>query len=187
VKHRRASYTDFIGIPRKVADSPAFRSLPQIARALYVDLRRQHNGHNNGQIAAVDRGNEASPGLAYYGWSHSSVHKNLKILLEHGLIEKTRQGGIGVMSKTCTLYAFTDLAIAAHTGKGIKGAQPSLAYMQYVPKDRERRVRKKVEGPRGASLSTRRALSQVHAVTSTPPTSAPSGPSVTEFEKSLTP
>jgi DNA-binding transcriptional ArsR family regulator len=152
----RARHSDFIGIPRKVADSAAFRSLPAIARALYVDLRRQHNGHNNGQIAAVDRGNEASPGLAYYGWSHSSVHKNLKLLLEHGLIEKTRQGGIGVMSKSCTLYAFTDLAVAAHTGKGIKGAQPSLAYIQYVPRERERRVRKKVEGPR------RRPL--VHAV-----------------------
>jgi hypothetical protein len=173
----RARHSDFIGIPRKVADSPAFRSLPPIARALYVDLRRQHNGHNNGQIAAVDRGNEASPGLTFYGWSHSSIHKHIKLLIEHGLLEKTRQGGIAAMSKTCSLYAFTDLAVTAHTGKGIKGAQPSLAYMQYVPKERKRRVRKKVEGPRGAPLSAHGGLSQVHTVTSTPSTSAHGGPS----------
>lgn len=172
----RAGYDAFIGIPRKVADSEAFKLLPAIARALYVDLRRQHNGHNNGQIAAVDRGNEASPGLAYYSWSHSSVHKNLKQLLAHGLIEKTRQGGIGVMSKSCSLYAFTDLATAAHTGKGIQGSQPSLAYLAFVPKERPRRTRKKVKGPRRAPLSTRGAPSQVHAVTTPPSTSTRGGP-----------
>lgn len=46
--HGRASYANFIGIRRSVADSAAFMTLSQMARALYVDLRRQFNGHNNG-------------------------------------------------------------------------------------------------------------------------------------------
>lgn len=163
----RATYADFIGIPRKVADSPAFRSLPPIARALYVDLRRQHNGFNNGQIAAVDKGTGERPGLAYYGWPHSSVHKNLKLLLEHGLIEKTRQGGIGAMSRTCSLYAFADLLVVGNPQKGIRGAQASLAYLSFKPNEQPEPSREKVEGPQRGPIGASEKPVKVHLVTST--------------------
>lgn len=150
----RASHADFIGISRKVADSPAFGTLPPIARALYVDLRRQFNGYNNGQIAAVIKGTKDHPGLAAFGWASRTVFKFINTLIEHGLIERTRQGGINYLSKTCSLYAFTDLAVAANKEKNIAGSLPSLAYRSFTPKERVKRTRqKKVLAARGAYIA----------------------------------
>jgi hypothetical protein len=125
--HGRASHANFIGIPRAVADSLAFTSLTPLARALYVDLRRQYNGRNNGDICAADGL------LGQYGWAHSTIHKLLKELVEHELIKKTRQGGIACMSHIPTLYGFTDIPIMANPAKQIKGEMPSLSYRSFVP------------------------------------------------------
>lgn len=123
----RATHANFIGIPRQVADSPAYIALPHWVRALYVDLRRQHNGRNNGDICAADGI------LRRYGWAHSTIHKGLKHLLKHGLIEQTRKGGIASMSQIPSLYAFTDLPVAPNLAKGIRFAQASWAYRDFVP------------------------------------------------------
>ncbi len=133
----KARHADFIGIERSVADSTAFIALPLLARALYLDLRRQNNGNNNGDICA------ALGVLGQYDWASSSIHKGLKALIKHGLIVKTRQGGIGAMSRTPTLYGFTDIPIVANPAKGISGAMPSLAYREFQPVERVRRQRKK--------------------------------------------
>ena len=132
----RATHANFIGIPRHVADSPAFVTLPPLARALYVDLRRQHNGNNNGDISAADGI------LARYNWPHSTIHKMLRLLSEHGLIEKTRQGGIASLSRITTLYAFTDLPVVANPVKGIHGSQGSWAYKEFVPPKQVKRTKK---------------------------------------------
>lgn len=123
----RASHANFIGIPRAVADSAAYISLPVHARALYADLRRQFNGHNNGDICA------AGGVLEKYGWAHSTISKHLKLLIDHLLIVKTRQGGIGAMSRTPCLYGFTDEQIIANSTKGISGAMASHAYRDFKP------------------------------------------------------
>ena len=152
----RASYSLFIGIPYFVADSPAFTSLPPIYRALYVDLRRQHNGKNNGDIAAADGI------LGKLGWSHSTIRKGLDKLIEHGLITKTRQGGIASMSKIPTLYAFTDSPTIDNPSKGIKGAQGSWAFRDFVPEPKKKRARKRDEGsshaPKGLPLHFARCM-----------------------------
>ena len=159
----RASYHNFIGIERSVADTPAFITMPPIARALYLDLRRQFNGYNNGDICAADGI------LTKYGWSHSTIHKCLKILREHGLIEVTRQGGIGAMSRTPTLYGFTDQQVIANPAKGISGAMATLAYRNFTPAAKPKRVRKKVEGSRGEREGSRSGLMKVHGVTPASP------------------
>lgn len=169
----RASHADFIGIPRRVANSAAFIALPPIARALYVDLRRQHNGRNNGQIAAVLKGTPDHPGLTSLGWPARSVFKFLGLLIEHGLIEKTRQGGIDYLSHICTLYAFTDLPVVANKEKGIAGAPASLTYLGFSPKERPRRTRKRhIEAARGAHIDASSAHTKMHAVPSKPPVRA---------------
>ena len=165
MKHGRARYADFIGIPRKVADSAAFKALPPMARALYLDLRRQHTGYNNGAIAAVMQGSDRHPGLAALGWAPRSVFKFVKVLLKHGLIEKTRQGGIASMSKICTLYGFTDLPIVANKEKGVEGRQPSLAYLQFESRKRD-------EAARHAAIDACRARTQLHVMPNTPSTTA---------------
>lgn len=125
--HGRATHVNFIGLPRKVANSLAFTSLSPLARALYMDLRRQYNGRNNGDICAADGI------LGPYGWSHSTIHKLLKELQLHCLIRKTRQGGIASMSKMPTLYGFSDIPTMANPAKGIAGAMADLTYLQFVP------------------------------------------------------
>src|SRR6266511_2082580 len=92
----------FISVPGGVAASEAFKSLPAWCRALYLDLRRQYNGFNNGRIAATDTI------LGPLGWSHSTIHKGLVLLLDHKLIERIRTGGLGNRGKVCSLYAFCD-------------------------------------------------------------------------------
>jgi len=162
-----ARHADFIGVPRGLARSRAFIDTPPLGRALYFDLRRQYNGHNNGQIAAVLEGTEDRPGLAAYGWPARSVFKYLKVLLDHGLIERTRQGGIGALSKTCSLYAFTDLPVVANKEKGIAGSQASLAYLNFTPKERVQRTRQKqTQGACGAYIAARGAGTQLHAMPS---------------------
>lgn len=120
----RATHSNFIGLPRHVADSVAFVTLPAWTRALYVDLRRQYNGNNNGDISAADGM------LRQYGWPHSTIHKGLRLLIKHKLIEKTRQGGIASMSRITTLYGFTDMAVVGNPAKGIRGAMATLAYKE---------------------------------------------------------
>lgn len=170
MKRQRAGYAEFIGIPRKVADSPAFKSLPPIARALYLDLRRQHRGHNNGAIAAVLKGTQDRLGLEAYGWPPRSVFKCIGILLEHGLITMTRRGGIASMSKICSLYGFTDLPIAANKEKGIEGSMPSMAFLAFTPapKVKRTRARKRELAARGARIDARGARTHMHAVPITP-------------------
>lgn len=130
--HGKASYKNFIGIPRAVADTAAYKSLTPFARALYFDLRRQHNGGNNGDICAADGV------LRQYGWAHSTIHKFLKELVAHLLIKQTRQGGIACMSKIPSLYGFTDIPIVPNPVKGIKGAMPDLAYLRFIPDSNHR-------------------------------------------------
>jgi hypothetical protein len=99
------------------------------------------------------------------------VFKCIAVLLEHGLIEKTRQGGIASMSKTCTLYAFTDLPVVGNKEKGIEGAMASLRYLQFTPSEPSRRTRQKRSlDAHGAVIDARGARTQLHAV--------PTGPSI---------
>lgn len=153
----RASHANFIGIERRVADSQAFTTLTHLGRALYVDLRRQFNGRNNGDICAADFY------LLPYGWAHSSIHRALKELVAHGLIEQTRKGGIGAMSRTPSLYAFTDLAVVGNPAKGIQGSQASRAYHDFVP-DASPNVKKQSEGTNRGRNSVTAEPMKVHTV-----------------------
>ena len=118
-------------------DTAAFISLSQMARALYLDLRRQYNGRNNGDISIADSM------LAPYGWSHSSIHKAVRELVAHKLMVRTRKGGIMAASATkASLYAFCDQSIHANPAKGIAGAMPNSSYCFYKP-DPVARAKKK--------------------------------------------
>ena len=118
----------FMGVDFSILDSPAFLTLPPLARALYFDLRRQYKGPtNNGLIAATETE------MKRYGWARSTVKKYLPQLIERGLIEQTRQGGIAFMSKICSLYGSTDCDIVDAPTKNVKGKRASLAYRDWKP------------------------------------------------------
>lgn len=116
-------------VPRELADSLAFRSLPTTAKILWHDLMMQYRGGNNGNI------NAALSELAHYGWrSSTTLSKALRYLIAHGLIKETRMGGKRAGNlKQCCLYAFTHLPIHANTKLGIQGKQPAYDYQNFDP------------------------------------------------------
>lgn len=117
-------------VPRELADSLAFRSLPRNAKLLWYDLMMQYRGRNNGNI------NATLSQLKYYGWrSSSTLSKALAHLIAHGFISETRNGGGNNCSlQQCCLYRFTHLAIDNDTKIGIKGGPPTYDYRQFDPK-----------------------------------------------------
>jgi hypothetical protein len=75
-------------IPHSVLLSEAWRSLPHYAMAVLVAMAAQFDGKNNGDLALT----WASARRFGIG-SHEHLVKSLALLLDRGLIVKTRQGG----------------------------------------------------------------------------------------------
>jgi hypothetical protein len=117
-------------VPRELADSLAFRSLPNSAKRLWHDMMMQYRGYNNGNI------NAALGDLERYGWhSPTTLSTALKYLLAHGFIIETRMGGRRAGNlKQCCLYGFTHLPIHANKELGISGSQASFEYRHFDPR-----------------------------------------------------
>lgn len=98
----------FFRMPVEVLDSRTYCALSFKARALLLDLGAQYRGNNNGDLAAP------WSWMRKRGWvSKDTLHRALKELLETGMIELTRQGGLHCPS----LYAVTWLGIDECSGK----------------------------------------------------------------------
>jgi hypothetical protein len=116
-------------VPRELADSLAYRSLPKVSKALWHDLMMQYRGVNNGNI------NAALTELGRYNWrSPTTLSKALRYLIAHGFIKETRTGGKRAGNlKQCCLYAFTHLPIHANKELGIKGSEATNDYRNFDP------------------------------------------------------
>lgn len=108
-KHKGRAYTGaFLGIPVAVLDSDNYKALSFKARALLLDVGSQYRGNNNGDLAA------AWSIMRRRGWkSKDTLQRALRELLEAGMIEQTRWGGL----HCCSLYALTWFPIQECGGK----------------------------------------------------------------------
>ena len=89
-------------------DSDVYKSLSFPATRLLVDLAMQFNGGNNGYLSMGWKA------MKKKGWrSKDTLNRAKGELLDKGLIELTRQGGLG----RCNLFAVTWLAIDDCNGK----------------------------------------------------------------------
>ena len=105
----------YAAIPWAVLDSPAYTGASIAAKALLLELARQHNGANNGRYHL------AHSWLARRGWpSKSTVEKARDELLERGLIVQTKQGGLFIGP---TWFAVTWLPITNFVGLDIGSHQ----------------------------------------------------------------
>lgn len=114
-------------LPYAVLDSSNYLKLPPSAKQLLVDIFRQHNGRNNGDLSASFKM------MQKRGWkSKSTLARALEALLESNLIIKTREGWFqGEHSSRCALYAVTWLGIADCPGKDLDvtpNPRPSRAF-----------------------------------------------------------
>jgi hypothetical protein len=98
----------FIALPQVVLNSDSYKRLSAHSIKLLVDLFRQYRGNNNGDFSAAWKIMHA------FGWkSRDTLCRALKELVNSGLIEMTRQGGL----HKCSLYAVTWRAVDDCRGK----------------------------------------------------------------------
>ena len=102
----------YSAIPHAVLDSVAFKGASYPAKALILDLMRQHSGNNNGHLHL------AYSWLEGRGWkSRDVIHRAKAVLLERQLLIQTRQGGLNMGASQ---YAVTWLAISNFVGLDIQ-------------------------------------------------------------------
>ena len=80
-KSQKRSEPNFVMLLNFIADTPAWRSLKPAPRALYFEIKRQYNGHNNGRVLLSYR--DAAQRL---NWSYNSVGGYFKALEQRGFI-----------------------------------------------------------------------------------------------------
>lgn len=98
----------YCSIPWSVLDSRAYQGATPTAKALLLELLRQHSGSNNGHLHLAHKW------LAPRGWvSKETVERARKDLLKRGLIIQTKQGGLFIGA---SLYALTWLPVSNHSG-----------------------------------------------------------------------
>jgi DNA-binding transcriptional regulator YhcF (GntR family) len=86
--------------------SPAWQSLPAIARAIYIDVAARYNGRNNGQIPYSAR--EGAQALQV---TKDTAHRALRLLEACGLIRCTRRGSFNVktqLAKSASLWSIPE-------------------------------------------------------------------------------
>jgi hypothetical protein len=104
----RGGSPPFFQLYHRLLDSHHYINLPHTAKSLLIDMCRQYNGRNNGDLCVTLTVMKAR------GWnSNSTMRKALKALMEAKLVLLTRQGSIN----KCSLYAFSWLAIDECGGK----------------------------------------------------------------------
>ena len=124
IKGRR-DYGRYYNVPHWVTDTHAYCSLSAYSFKLWHDLLLQFDGKNNGRIDAI------LFRLENRGWKNGTLYRSLGELIEKGFIAKTRQGGIGAMKKTCSLYRFTHLATCADSKIDLKGSGPTNEFKDW--------------------------------------------------------
>ena len=110
-----------------IQDGPAWRALTHTEQALYVAMRRQLKGSNNGDVGAT------LATMRHFGFtSPTTLAKSLRALQTVGLIAKTRDvGGLTHRGALCCLYRFTDEACHAIPAKGVSASKASHEYLKW--------------------------------------------------------
>ena len=105
----------FAAIPHSVMDSESYYLLSGNALKLLLELVKQYNGHNNGDLSA------AFSVLKSRGWrSKKTLARCLNELMERELIVKTREGWFSNPGGRCALFALTWRAIDECEGKDLE-------------------------------------------------------------------
>lgn len=111
----RSDKPRFAGIPHHVMKHPDWLRLSSSAVRLLLELARQYNGYNNGDLSA------AWTLMKMRGFnSQTTLKAALDCLLQHRFIIKTREGRFCNPGKQCALYALTWQPINECKGKNLE-------------------------------------------------------------------
>jgi hypothetical protein len=114
-KGKRKGHVSFAGIPRIVCDHEDYINLGGNAVRLLVELSRQYNGKNNGNLTA------AWTCMSKRGFkSKETLSKAIKELVAANLIMITRTGYFQNPGGRCSLYALAWQPIDECLGKNLE-------------------------------------------------------------------
>ncbi|MFQ3325324.1 MAG: hypothetical protein ACI90U_003162 [Pseudomonadales bacterium] len=118
----RRGYGQFMGIPHVVLEHSDYIDLSTKAKALFVEIAYQYNGHNNGDMTV------AFKILKKRGWKrNATISAAVKELLGANLIIKTREGRFQHPFSRCALYALTWQSIDDFSDKGLEVSPTATA------------------------------------------------------------
>lgn len=121
----KAKTRRYLKIDDIVYQSEAFRTLPAGALKLWIDMRTQFKGSNNGNI------NATLSELVHRGWtSQGTLYRALPVLLERGLIARTRKGKPGPY-RVCSLFRFTDLSTMPNEALFVEGKPATWDFLNW--------------------------------------------------------
>lgn len=104
-KEKTASFTS---LPHGLQDCYNFNMLTPIALKLLINISRQYNGYNNGDLCCT------FSVMKKHGWkSKATLDDARDCLVHYGMITLARQGG----RNKCSLFAITWQKIHDHFGK----------------------------------------------------------------------
>jgi hypothetical protein len=111
----RADRERFTGIPHAVMNHPDWLNLSSSAIRLLLELAKQYNSRNNGNLTA------AWAIMQRRGFnSQTTLAAALSCLIEQEFIVKTREGRFSNPGKCCALYALTWRNIDECRGKELE-------------------------------------------------------------------
>jgi hypothetical protein len=107
-------------------NSPAWRVLGPSAAKLFMDLRASVTGTNNGNLSA------ALSDMKHRGWiASATLSKALYELRALGFLAVTREGGLKMGTRVCTLYRFTDLEVYEQLKVGVQSCKATHDYLRF--------------------------------------------------------
>jgi hypothetical protein len=120
-------------------DSPAWRSLPGGARALYVELKRRYNGRNNGRISySIRQARELHLG-------NTAARQAFQLLQDRGFIVCTKKGAFSMKAvrdaSEWRLTEYPDDVRPNYPTKEFMSWQPAEPESNEPPKSRTRCLR----------------------------------------------
>jgi hypothetical protein len=134
---RRGFNERYVGLRYWLLTSPAWRSLPGNARALYVELAMQYNGINNGRIPYSVR--QAANALHISG---QTAMRTLRLLQDRGFIVCTKKGAFSMKAvrdaSEWRLTEYSDDVRPNHATKEFMRWRPPEADVDAAPKSRTR-------------------------------------------------
>ena len=124
----------YLRIDDVVYQSDAFRTLHGGALKLWIDLRTQLNGFNNGNLDAT------MSTLSKRGWtSTATLQVAIKELMQRGLIDRTRHGKPGPY-RICSLFRFTDLATPKDEKHFVDGKPATYEFKNWRAPEQKKRA-----------------------------------------------
>lgn len=113
-------------IPHSIMDHPDWQRLTPNALRLLLELMKQYNGRNNGDLTA------AWTIMQKRGFkSQTTLNAALKCLMKLEYIVRTQEGRFCNPGKCCALYAVTWLPIDECPGKNLEIAATSAPYRSF--------------------------------------------------------